>query len=80
MPPAARLSDADKKALQDEVKREQARAKETPEQQWIRGTIREEIKDLLTEFFTEGDDEGAGEKKAGGPGEFLKGLLGNTGS
>jgi hypothetical protein len=73
------LTDAEKKELREEAAREKARGAETDEQKWVRGAIREEIKDILGEFFAPDEDEGKG--KPGGPGKsFLDGVLGRTGS
>lgn len=77
----ARLTPEQQAALQRQMSRE----KETGEQKWLRGAIREELAELLDEYFTgEGDEGGEGGGGRGGPpkskGGFLDGLLGNTGS
>jgi hypothetical protein len=60
------------KEEQARVARALAREKESPEQRWLRSTIREELTELLEDFFSggEGDDKPKSDK-----GGFL-GVLG----
>lgn len=78
----ARLSAEQQAALTRQMSRE----KESGEQKWLRGAIREELAELLDEYFTgEGEEGGENGGGRGGPknnkgGGFLEGLLGSTGS
>lgn len=65
----AGLTKEERQRAADEARRALAREKESDEQKWLRGAIRDEIKDTLTEMFSldEDDDggEGAPPKKSG---------------
>jgi hypothetical protein len=71
-------AEQERDALKAELARDQARAAENDQQKWIRATIREEMQDMLSDFFKGDSDDDEG--KPGGPGGFFDGLLGRTGS
>jgi hypothetical protein len=77
---APKLSDEERKAAIAELKAAQDRDNETPEQKWVRSTIREEIKDFMSDFFAD-DPTTETKPKDGGPGDILGNLFGRkTGS
>lgn len=65
----------EQKAIEAEVARKVARDKETDEQKWMRGAIREAVEEVIDERLNFDGGDGDKPKTSGGPG-FLETLFG----